>query len=183
VLATAAVDLLLVRPNATVMQQHVSLFSAIAVSFVVFSTPDAADDLTTLKGFERAFRRAHDRHDVRRMESLVCWDATTPQMRQHMHFVLIEGLRRPIGRIEITTFTKRTAPEWERDPNIKPAYVFTVWYSGETTIVPYTARFIGRKRGRFYFVVWRESVPLPVYASWITRSNQSLQPTAGRSDD
>src|SRR5437870_496231 len=36
-----------------------ALLSAIAASFLAFSAAAARDDLTTVKGFERAFRRAH----------------------------------------------------------------------------------------------------------------------------
>lgn len=143
---------------------HVTILSAVSALFVTLSAAYAVDDLGTLKGFETAFRRSYDRHDIHRLESLFCWDGTTSVRRRQMHSFLIKEFGRTIDSIEITPFTNRAAPKWWEDPSVKPEYVFTVWYSYDRPRFMFYPYLIGRKRGKFCFIVWRRPVLLPTYA-------------------
>ncbi|PYL81818.1 MAG: hypothetical protein DMF23_13800 [Verrucomicrobia bacterium] len=79
-------------------------YAGIVVALAIYgsaATAFASDDLTSLKGFEQAFRRAHDSHQPAEMERLVCWDGTTSKMRKDMREALRESIRYPIDAIAI----------------------------------------------------------------------------------
>jgi len=126
-------------------------------------TVAASDDLRTLKGFESAFRRAHDDGSIRRLESLVCWDRATSKEKSDMRSALRAGLSDRIHRIEIVPFY--TAPldatvepmhrfQPVHDPNLELVYVLFVWYDlGNFLGMRYL---VGKKNGRFYFAVARD---------------------------
>jgi hypothetical protein len=145
----------------------------------------AKDDLTTVKGFEAAYRRAHDTGNVRALESLVCWDRTTTKMRRDMRETLRVGLELEIAHIEIIPFASgKGAFKMPHNVNLQPTHVFTVWYKHEGLVG--TSYLIAKKIQRFYFAVssdWRPIIRMPpvlAYAS--AKSNQSMQPTAGQCD-
>ncbi|HET7227867.1 MAG TPA: hypothetical protein VFJ55_04435 [Chthoniobacterales bacterium] len=122
------------------------------------ATAPASYDLRSLKGFEQAFRRAHDSHQPAEMERLVCWDGTTPEMRKGMREALREGIRYPIDAIEAYPYAieARVHGPLQR-PNIKPESVFSVRYftgreEGHLMIIE-IHYIIGKKNGRFQFVV------------------------------
>jgi hypothetical protein len=75
-----------------------AVYGSVAIAF-------ASDDLTSPKGFEQAFRRAHDSHQPAEMERLVCLDGATPKMRKDMREALLESIRLPIDAIAIYPYS------------------------------------------------------------------------------
>jgi hypothetical protein len=124
------------------------------------ATAFASDDLTSLKNFEQAFRRAHDSHQAAEMERLVCWDRTTPKMRKEMREALHDGIRYPIDAIAIYPYAIEARVNGSLEhPNITPTSIFNVRYfsgkeEGHTMIIE-VHYIIGKKDGRFQFVVAR----------------------------
>ena len=136
-------------------------YAGIVVALAIYgsaATAFASDDLTSLNGFEQAFRRAHDSHQPSEMERLVCWDGTTPKMRKDMREALSESIRYPIDAIAIYPYAIEARVNGPlKHPNIKPASVFNVRYfsgreEGHRMIVE-THYIIGKKDGGFQFVV------------------------------
>jgi len=136
-------------------------YAGIVVALAIYgsaATAFGSDDLTSLKGFEQAFRRAHDSHQPAEMERLVCWDGTTSKMRKDMREALRESIRYPIDAIAIYPYAIEARVNGPlKHPNIKPALVFNVRYfsgkeEGHRMIVE-THYIIGKKDGRFQFVV------------------------------
>jgi hypothetical protein len=117
----------------------------------------AAQDTSTLQGFEAAFRRANTSKDLRRIEQLVWWEHAKPKAGEAMHSVLRQEFGHPIRRIDIGRFSWAQAIYPPENPNLKPTHFFTVWsvtgrdrLGAEITGTFYT---LGRKDGRFYLVV------------------------------
>jgi hypothetical protein len=141
-----------------------ALVSALGILFFAL-TAAAKHNLTTLEGFETAFRRAHDSGDVRRLELLVCWDRATRKQRQDMRAALRIGLGDRINSIEMRPYVTdlRNYMKSPLDPNIDPTHVFFVYYNlGDF----HGTRFpIGKKHGRFYLVIskdWDPLIRLPI---------------------
>jgi hypothetical protein len=122
------------------------------------ATAFSSDNLTSARAFEQAFRHAHDSHHSVEMERLVCWDRTTPKMRQAMQGALREGMPYPIDAIGIYPYAIEANVHGPlQHPNITPESVFAVRYftgkeEGHPIIIE-THYIIGKKDGRFQFVV------------------------------
>ena len=158
-----------------------TLFKVALVSLVFVASRAAGDnDTATLKGFEAAFREAHDRGDLQHLASLVCWDRATPQMRRDMDATLQELISYPIESVDIAPFTKQAGHDAHlQSPSLRPVYVLVVRYPYKPHRPPSTLFFVGKKHGKFRFVVWPHRIIMPMlYASM--RPNQAMQPTAGR---
>jgi hypothetical protein len=114
--------------------------------------------LTTLRGFEAAFRRAHDSHRLSDLERLVCWDRTTEKMRHDMREVLREGLRDRIDGVDTFAYAIEAQVNGPlQHANIKPSIVFRVRYlsgreEGHRRIVE-THYIVGKKDETLQFVV------------------------------
>jgi hypothetical protein len=142
--------------------KRVALYFSLAFSLLAHSA-FAKDNLRTLSGFEKAFRRAHDRGSIRSLESLVYWDRTSSKQKRDMRDALRAGLGDRIREIETVPFyTAPLDPTIEpmhrfrplHDPNLEPTHVLFVWYHlGVFHGMRYP---VGRKNGRFYFVVARD---------------------------
>jgi hypothetical protein len=139
----------------------------LAGCFLFAFTTLAKEDLTTLQGLQGAFRRAHDSGSIRRLESLVCWDRTTPQQRHEMREALQDGLEDRIHRMEIVPFPAEhplgPLPNTLHDPNLKPTHLLLVWY--DLGVFRGTRYPVGKKNGRYYFVVgngWNSRIRSPV---------------------
>ncbi len=117
----------------------------------------AAHDLSTVEGFEAAFRQANASKDLRRLEQLVWWERATPKASQNMRAALRQELGHPIRRIEVARFSWADAIYPPRNPNLRPAHFFTVWsVSGRDRLgAQITGRFytLGKNDGRFYLIV------------------------------
>ena len=136
-------------------------YAGIGVALAIYgsaATALASTDLTSLKGFEQAFRRAHDSHQPAELERLVCWDRTTLKMRKDMREALRECIQDPIDAIAIYPYAieARVHGPLQR-PNIKPESIFNVrYFSGKEEghpIIIETHYIIGKKDGRYQFVV------------------------------
>ena len=128
----------------------------------VFVSPSAfsREDVSTLKGFERAFRHANASGDIRRLEHLVVWDhqketaKSASALRQRLH----EGLGHQIQKIQILPFSTEISLFGQvfGHPSVQPTHIFVVWYilPRDSTGVPIvgTRYPIGRKNGQFYIV-------------------------------
>ncbi|MEY2479330.1 MAG: hypothetical protein QOI04_257 [Verrucomicrobiota bacterium] len=127
----------------------------VAVLFLTLRAASARDDLTTLKGFEHAFRHAHATANTDYFDPLVYWYATSPEMKLNMYEALAKGFHRIIAHIEVVPF----APSPERfaapyHPNVQPTHVFLVWYADDVGQPPFSVRyFITKKNGKLQFVV------------------------------
>ena len=117
----------------------------------------AAQDTSTIQGFEAAFRHANASKDFRLLQQLVWWEHATPKAREAMRDVLRQEFGHPIRRIQTGRFSWAQAIYPPRNPNLKPTYFFTVWsVTGRDrlgTQVSGTFYTLGRKDGRFYLIV------------------------------
>jgi hypothetical protein len=115
----------------------------------------ARDNLTTLKGFEAAFRHGHAKSNLEQLEALVCWDKTTPKTRSGMYQALAAGFSYVIARVEIEPFVESVKhdsfpPEW----SVKPTREFVVWYADDVGQPSFPVRYpIGKKDGKFKFAM------------------------------
>jgi hypothetical protein len=130
-----------------------SLLSALLFSPLLV----AAQDTSTLRGFEAAFRRANASKDFRALEQLVWWAHAKPKACEEMRNVLSQEFGHPIRRIDTERFSWAHAIYAPRNPNLRPAHFFTVWsVTGRDrfgTQITGTFCTLGRKDGRFYFIV------------------------------
>ena len=130
-----------------------SLLSALLFSPLLV----AAQDTSTLQGFEAAFGRANASKDFRALEQLVWWAHAKPKACEDMRGVLRQEFGRPIRRIDTAHFSWAHAIYPPRNPNLRPTHFFTVWsvtgrdrFGTQITGTSYT---LGRKDRRFYFIV------------------------------
>jgi len=87
----------------------------------------------------------------------VWWEHTKPETGEDMRNVLRQEFGHPVRRIDIGRFSWVQAIYPPRNPNLKPTHFFTVWsvtgrdrFGTQITGTFYT---LGRKDGRFYFLV------------------------------
>jgi len=132
----------------------------IAVVLVMLSVPAfAAEDLTTLTGFEKAFRRALDARDADQLDRLTCWDGVSADQKARWHDIYFTTCFYEIDKFSVVPAAE--AKETLRTfghLSLTPVYVFDVHYHlrpmPHTRTVVYSAHYpVGRKNGRFYFVV------------------------------
>jgi hypothetical protein len=122
-------------------------------------------NLATLKGFEAAFRHGHAKSSLEQLESLVCWDKTTPKTRNGMYRTLAAGFSYVIARIEIEPSVESaehysSPPEW----SVKPTCEFVVWYADAVGQPPFPIRYpLGKKDGKFKFAMIVKPAP---YRKW-----------------
>src|SRR5204862_7880124 len=99
--------------------------AGIVVALAIYgsaATAFASADLTSLKGFEQAFRRAHDSHQPAEIERMVCWDRTTSNMRKDMREALRERIRYHIDAIAIYPYAIAASVNGPHEhPTITPA--------------------------------------------------------------
>jgi hypothetical protein len=118
----------------------------------------AAVNISTLTGFEAAFRRANASGDIRQLERLVFWDKATASSKRSLTYRLKEGLGQTIDKIQILPFSGETAlfGSFLQHPTLQPSYVVVVWYvlHRDKAGVPIvgTRYPVGMKDGRFYIV-------------------------------
>jgi hypothetical protein len=127
----------------------------------------AAQGASTVEAFEAAFRSANASKDFRRLEQLVWWEQTKPKARENMRSVLHQGFGHSIHRIDVDRFSSAKAIYPPQNPNLKPTHVFTVWsVTGRDrlgTQITGTFYTLGRKDGRFYFVISDNSPIMAVH--------------------
>ena len=119
----------------------------------------AAENPTTLTGFEAAFRHAVDTRDVGQLDRLTCWDGVSPQQRERWHDIYFTTCFYQIDRFRILPAVKASSILHSLGPlSLTPLYVFEVHYHlrplpGAPMRVFFTHYPVGRKDGRFYFAV------------------------------
>jgi hypothetical protein len=127
--------------------------------FLILQTAFGRDDLSTLRGFESAFRRGNASSDVGQLERLVFWDGARRSPRIDLRRRLKEGLGQKIDKIQVLPFSTEIAlfGPFLRHPTLPPTHVFVVWYRlpPDDVGVPIvgTRYPIGKNNGRFYIVV------------------------------
>ena len=132
----------------------------LTISLVMLATSAfAADDLASLAGFESAFRRALEARDVDQLDRLTCWDGVSAQDRTRWHDIYFTTCFYEIDRFKVVPATE--AVDTLRSfghLSLTPIYVFDVHYHlrplPNTRTRFFSAHYpVGRKNGRFYFVV------------------------------
>jgi len=117
----------------------------------------AAQDLSTVRGFEAAFRQANASKDFRQLEQLVYWQHASTKACREMREVLRKEFGRPIDQIQFREYSREAAIYPPRNPSLKPTHLFTVWsLDGRDRFgqrIVGTFYTLGRKHGQFYFVV------------------------------
>jgi hypothetical protein len=142
----------------------------------------AKQDLSTLPGFEAAFRHANASKDFRQLEQLVYWQHAGPRACREMREVLRKEFGRPIDRIQVSPYSREAAIYPPQNPNLKPTHFFTVWSVGERDKIGQqtvgTFYTLGRRDGQFYFVVSDQWPVSSVHYTSADLTNRSSQPLA-----
>ena len=127
--------------------------------FVVLQPAFAKDDLSTLKGFEAAFRRANAAKNTTQLEQLVFWNGAKQNWKTALNQRLKEGLGHNIDKIQILPFSGEVAlfGSFLHHPTLVPTHVLVVWYvlPRDNVGVPIvgTRYPIGQSNGKFYIIV------------------------------
>ena len=122
-----------------------------------------AADLSTMHGFERAFRAAHAKGDLLYFKDLVCEDDVSPTTLSDYYHTFGKHFGYVIRRIEVRPYQAPTnrwgwKPQW----SVKPTNTLLVWYALDTrqpaSSVEYT---VGKKGTKFQFAVCKNGMRRP----------------------
>jgi len=133
------------------------ILASLIISSLILPRLVAAQDTSTVQGFEAAFRGANASKDFRRLEQLVWWEHAKPKAREDMRDVLRQEFGHPIRRIQVSRFFWQNAIYPPKNPNLRPTHFFTFWSFNDRDKlgerISGTFYTLGRKDGRFYFLV------------------------------